>query len=117
MKQIALTKPILLPLFQHGLAKMPMEKLSPMDVFYGATTPPPVTHCGALSMWCAPVQPMAGLGGSALRLLCPMTLLVGALRGIAVSGAAFSASFGFIGTVIEVVGVGISSVVGVFLPQ
>ncbi|WP_375608934.1 phage tail tape measure protein, partial [Bartonella sp. AC53GZZY] len=59
----------------------------------------------------------AGLGGSALRLLRPMTLLVGALRGIAVSGAAFSASFGFIGTVIEVVGAGIASVVGgIFTP-
>ncbi len=59
----------------------------------------------------------AGLGGNALRLLRPMTLLVGALRGIAVSGAAFSASFGFIGTVIEVVGAGIASVVGaVFTP-
>ncbi|WP_273719442.1 MULTISPECIES: hypothetical protein [Bartonella] len=54
----------------------------------------------------------AGLGGSALRLLRPMTLLVGALRGIAVSGAAFSTSFGFMGTVIEVVGAALSSVVG-----
>ncbi|WP_375697393.1 phage tail tape measure protein [Bartonella sp. AC329YNZD] len=59
----------------------------------------------------------AGLGGSALRLLRPMTLLVGALRGIAVSGSAFSASFGFIGTVIEVVGASLSSVVGgIFTP-
>ncbi|CDO48992.1 phage tail tape measure protein [Bartonella tribocorum] len=59
----------------------------------------------------------AGLGGSALRLLHPMTLLVGALRGIAVSGAAFSTSFGFMGTVIRVVGAAIASVVGgIFTP-
>ncbi|WP_375650002.1 hypothetical protein [Bartonella sp. OT172YNZD] len=46
-----------------------------------------------------------------------MTLLVAAFRGVAVSGAAFSASFGFIGTVIEVVGASIASVVGgVFTP-
>ncbi|WP_375636585.1 phage tail tape measure protein, partial [Bartonella sp. MR90HLJMH] len=59
----------------------------------------------------------AGLGASSLRLLRPMTLLVGALRGIAVSGSAFAASFGSVGTVIEVVGAGISSVVGgIFTP-
>ncbi|WP_375667679.1 phage tail tape measure protein, partial [Bartonella sp. AC130YNZD] len=59
----------------------------------------------------------AGLGGSALRLLRPMTLLVGALRGIAVSGSAFAASFGWMGTVIEVVGASLSSVVGgIFTP-
>uniref|UniRef100_UPI00235EFAA1 phage tail tape measure protein n=1 Tax=Bartonella sp. AU18XJBT TaxID=3019089 RepID=UPI00235EFAA1 len=59
----------------------------------------------------------AGLGASSLRLLRPMTLLMGALRGIAVSGAAFASSFGWIGTVIEVVGAGIASVVGgIFTP-
>uniref|UniRef100_UPI0035CF3AEA phage tail tape measure protein n=1 Tax=Bartonella sp. AA74HLJMH TaxID=3243436 RepID=UPI0035CF3AEA len=59
----------------------------------------------------------AGLGASSLRLLRPMTLLVGALRGIAVSGSAFAASFGFMGTVIEVVGASLSSVVGgIFTP-
>nr|WP_273759008.1 phage tail tape measure protein [Bartonella sp. AU55XJBT] len=54
----------------------------------------------------------AGLGARSLRLLRPMTLLMGALRGIAVSGAAFASSFGWIGTVIEVVGASLSSVVG-----
>lgn len=54
----------------------------------------------------------AGFGARFLRLLRPMTLLMGALRGIAVSGAAFARSFGLIGTVIEVVGAGMSSVVG-----
>ncbi|WP_375692940.1 phage tail tape measure protein, partial [Bartonella sp. AP213QHHD] len=59
----------------------------------------------------------AGLGASSLRLLRPMTLLVGALRGIAVSGSAFAASFGWIGTAIEVAGAAISSVVGgIFTP-
>ncbi|WP_375669809.1 phage tail tape measure protein, partial [Bartonella sp. CL29QHWL] len=59
----------------------------------------------------------ASFGGSALRLLRPMTLLVGALRGIAVSGSAFAASFGWMGTVIEVVGASLSSVVGgIFTP-
>lgn len=59
----------------------------------------------------------AGFGARFLRLLRPMTLLMGALRGIAVSGAAFASSFGWVGTVIEVVGAGMSSVVGVFLPR
>ncbi|WP_019219092.1 phage tail tape measure protein [Bartonella florencae] len=59
----------------------------------------------------------AGLGARSLRLLRPMTLLMGALRGIAVSGAAFASSFGWIGTVIEVIAAGIASVVGaVFTP-
>ncbi|WP_375674723.1 phage tail tape measure protein, partial [Bartonella sp. CL100XZDX] len=59
----------------------------------------------------------ASFGGSALRLLRPITLLVGALRGIAVSGSAFAASFGWMGTVIEVVGASLSSVVGgIFTP-
>ncbi|WP_375642594.1 phage tail tape measure protein, partial [Bartonella sp. CM100XJJH] len=59
----------------------------------------------------------AGLGASSLRLLRPMTLLMGALRGIAVSGAAFASSFGWIGTVIEVVGASMASVVGgIFTP-
>ncbi len=57
----------------------------------------------------------AGLGASSLRLLRLMTLLMGALRGIAVSGAVFASSFGLIGTVIEVVGTGIASVVGAVL--
>ncbi|UNF37678.1 phage tail tape measure protein [Bartonella krasnovii] len=54
----------------------------------------------------------AGFGARFLRLLRPMTLLMGALRGIAVSGAAFASSFGWVGTVIEVVGASLSSVVG-----
>ncbi|WP_273783617.1 phage tail tape measure protein [Bartonella sp. AU15XJBT] len=54
----------------------------------------------------------AGFGARFLKLLRPMTLLVGALRGIAVSGAAFASSFGWMGTVIEVVGASLSSVVG-----
>ncbi|ACS51775.1 phage tail protein [Bartonella grahamii as4aup] len=59
----------------------------------------------------------AGLGARSLRLLRPMTLLMGALRGIAVSGAAFASSFGWIGTVIEVVGASMASVVGgIFTP-
>nr|WP_081489767.1 hypothetical protein [Bartonella washoeensis] len=59
----------------------------------------------------------ASLGGSTLRLLRPMTLLVAAFRGLMVSGSAFAATFGWIGTVIEVVGAGIASVVGaVFSP-
>ncbi|WP_074381422.1 phage tail tape measure protein [Bartonella doshiae] len=60
---------------------------------------------------------MAGLGASSLKLLRPMTLLVAAFRGIAVSGAALVSTFGWVGTVIEVVGVGIASVVAaVFTP-
>ncbi|WP_330169125.1 phage tail tape measure protein [Bartonella grahamii] len=59
----------------------------------------------------------AGLGASSLRLLRPMTLLVGALRGIAVSGTVFASTFGWVGTVIEVVGAAIASVAGaIFTP-
>ncbi|AGF76287.1 hypothetical protein BVwin_11990 [Bartonella vinsonii subsp. berkhoffii str. Winnie] len=59
----------------------------------------------------------ASLGGSALRLLRPMTLLVAGFRGVMISGSAFAASFGSVGTVIEVVGAAIASVVGaVFTP-
>ncbi|WP_455466579.1 phage tail tape measure protein [Bartonella sp. B39] len=59
----------------------------------------------------------AGLGGRSLRLLRPITLLVATFRGLMVSGSAFAASFGSIGTAIEVVGAGIASVVGaVFTP-
>ncbi|WP_375694065.1 phage tail tape measure protein [Bartonella sp. AD24XZML] len=59
----------------------------------------------------------AGLGASSLRLLRPMTLLVAAFRGVMISGSAFAASFGWIGTVIEVVGAGIASVAGaIFTP-
>ncbi|EJF79382.1 phage tail tape measure protein, TP901 family, core region [Bartonella sp. DB5-6] len=59
----------------------------------------------------------ASLGGSFARLLRPMTLLVAAFRGIMVSSSAFAASFAWVGTAIEVVGVGIASVVGtVFTP-
>ncbi|WP_246257485.1 phage tail tape measure protein [Bartonella gabonensis] len=54
----------------------------------------------------------AGFGACFLKLLRPMTLLMGTLRGIAVSGAAFASSFGRVGTVIDVVGAGLSSVVG-----
>ncbi|WP_375644983.1 phage tail tape measure protein, partial [Bartonella sp. MR100HLJHH] len=60
---------------------------------------------------------MAGLGGSALRLLRPMTLLVAAFRGVMVSGSAFAASFGSVGAAIEVAGAAIASVVGgIFTP-
>ncbi|WP_208434694.1 phage tail tape measure protein [Bartonella taylorii] len=60
---------------------------------------------------------MTGLGASSLKLLRPMTLLVAAFRGIAVSGAALVSIFGLVGTAIEVVGAAISSVVGaVFTP-
>ncbi|WP_273760206.1 phage tail tape measure protein [Bartonella sp. ML70XJBT.G] len=59
----------------------------------------------------------AGLGASSLRLLRPMTLLVAAFRGIMISGSAFAAAFGWIGTAIEVIAAGIASVVGaVFSP-
>ncbi|AGF76548.1 phage tail tape measure protein [Bartonella vinsonii] len=54
----------------------------------------------------------ASLGGSALRLLRPMTLLVSGFRGLMVSGSAFVATFSWIGTVIEVIAAGIASVVG-----
>ncbi|EJF87190.1 phage tail tape measure protein [Bartonella rattimassiliensis] len=60
---------------------------------------------------------MAGLGASSFKLLRPMTLLVAAFRGVAVSGAALVSSFGFVGTAIEMVGAGIAAVVGaVFSP-
>ncbi|UTO27983.1 phage tail tape measure protein [Bartonella harrusi] len=59
----------------------------------------------------------ATLGGSTLRLLRPMTLLVAAFRGLMVLSSAFAAAFGWVGTVIEVVATGIASVVGaVFSP-
>nr|WP_019223998.1 phage tail tape measure protein [Bartonella rattaustraliani] len=59
----------------------------------------------------------ASFGGNGLRLLRPMTLLVAAFRGVMISGSAFAASFGWIGTVIEVIGAGIASVVGaIFTP-
>ncbi|WP_375682354.1 hypothetical protein [Bartonella sp. AP40SXNS] len=46
-----------------------------------------------------------------------MTLLVAAFRGVMISGSAFAASFGWIGTAIEVAGAAISSVVGgIFTP-
>ncbi|WP_019221566.1 phage tail tape measure protein [Bartonella senegalensis] len=58
-----------------------------------------------------------GLGARFLKLLRPMTLLVAAFQGVAVSGAAFASSFAWIGTAIEVVAAGIASVVGaVFSP-
>ncbi|UTO29137.1 phage tail tape measure protein [Bartonella harrusi] len=59
----------------------------------------------------------ATLGGSTLRLLRPMTLLVAAFRELMVLSSSFAAAFGWVGTVIEVVATGIASVVGaVFSP-
>ncbi|UTO29273.1 phage tail tape measure protein [Bartonella harrusi] len=59
----------------------------------------------------------ATLGGSTLRLLRPMTLLVAAFRGLMVLSSAFAAAFGWVGTIVEVVAAGIASVVGaVFSP-
>ncbi|VEJ44891.1 phage tail tape measure protein [Bartonella vinsonii] len=55
------------------------------------------------------------LGASALRLLRPMTLLVAGFRGLMVSGSAFVATFGWIGTVIEVIAAGIAAVVAVIM--